>query len=94
MIVLQIEHAVPDYGYWKKAFDIVPVNRKQSGVKRHRIFRQTDNPNYIVFELEFDTLNEAKNLLAALQKVWKQIEGKVILGPKARIIELTEEQDY
>jgi len=94
MIVLQIEHAVPDYGYWKKAFDIDPVNRKQSGVKRHRIFRQTDNPNYIVFELEFDTLNEAKNLLAALQKVWKQIEGKVILGPKARIIELTEEQDY
>ena len=94
MIVLQIEHSVADYGYWKKAFDIDPVNRKQSGVKRHRIFRQSDNPNYIVFELEFDTLNEAKNLLAALQKVWKQIEGKVILGPKARIIELAEEQEY
>jgi len=94
MIVLQIEHAVPDYGYWKKAFDIDPVNRKQSGVKRHRVFRQADNPNFVIIELEFETLNEAKNLLAALQNVWKQIAGKVILGPKARIIELTEEQEY
>ena len=94
MIVLQIEHAVPDYGLWKKAFDIDPVNRKQSGVKRHRVFRQADNPNFVIIELEFETLNEAKNLLAALQNVWKQIEGKVILGPKARIIELAEEQEY
>ena len=94
MVVLQIEHAVPDFVLWKKAFDIDPANRKQSGVKRHKIFRQADNPNYVVIELEFETLNEAKNLLAALQKVWKQIEGKVITGPKARIIELTEAQEY
>ena len=94
MIILQIEHPVPDYGSWKKAFDIDPVNRKQSGVKRYRIFRQTDNPNYVIIELEFDKLNEAKELLAALQGVWKQIEGKIITGPKTRIIELVEQMQY
>ena len=94
MIILQIEHPVPDYSSWKKAFDIDPVNRKQSGVKCHRIFRQTDNPNYIIVELEFDKLNEAKELLAALQVIWKQIEGKIITGPKARIIELVEQVQY
>jgi ribosomal protein L35AE/L33A len=94
MIILQIEHPVPDYSSWKKAFDIDPVNRKQSGVKRYRIFRQTDNPNYIIVELEFDELNAAKKLLAALQGIWKQIEGKIITGAKTRIIEMVEMVQY
>ena len=94
MIILQIEHPVADYNSWKKAFDIDPVNRKQSGVKRYRIFRQTDNPNYVIIELEFDKLDEAKKLLAALQGIWKQIEGKIITGPKARIIEMVESIQY
>jgi len=94
MIILQIEHPVADYNSWKKAFDIDPVNRKQSGVKRYRIFRQTDNPNYVIIELEFDKLDEAKKLLAALQGIWKQIEGKIITGPKARIMEVVESIQY
>ena len=94
MIILQIEHPVPDYGSWKKAFDIDPANRKQSGVKSYRIFRQTDNPNYVIIELEFDKLDKAKTLLTAMQTVWKQIEGKIITGPKARIIEMVEQVQY
>lgn len=94
MIILQIEHPVPDYNSWKKAFDIDPVNRKQSGVKRHRIFRQIDNPNYLIIELEFDKLEEAKELLEALRGIWKQVEGKIITGPKARIIEMVEQIQY
>jgi len=94
MIILQIEHPVPDYSSWKKAFDIDPVNRKQSGVKRHRIFRQTDNPNYVLIELEFEKLKEAKELLAALRGIWKQIEGKIIIGPKSRIMEMVEDLQY
>jgi ribosomal protein L35AE/L33A len=94
MIVLQIEHPVPDYSSWKKAFDIDPVNRKQSGVKRYRIFRQTDNPNYVILELEFDKLRDAKELLTAIQSIWKQIEGKIIKGPKTRIMEMVEQRQY
>jgi ribosomal protein L35AE/L33A len=94
MIILQIEHPVPDYASWKKAFDIDPVNRQQSGVKRYRVFRQIDNPNYVIIELEFDKLDKAKEILAALQVVWKQIEGKIITGPKTRIIEMVESKEY
>ncbi len=94
MIVLQIEHPVPDYNNWKKAFDNDPVNRKQSGVKRYKIFRLADNPNYVIIELEFDALDEAKKLLESLQQLWKQVEGKVMTGPKTRIIEIVESKEY
>ena len=94
MIVLQIEHLVPDFNGWKKAFDSDPVNRKQSGVKRYRIFRQVDNPNYVVLELEFDNLVEAEALLAALQKLWNLVEGRVMVNPKARIVETVESKEY
>lgn len=94
MIILQIEHPVPDFNGWKKAFDSDPVNRKQSGVKRYKIFRQTDNPNYVIVDLEFDNPDDAKKLLAALQQLWKQVEGKVITSPKARIIEMKESTEY
>lgn len=34
MLILQIEHKVPNYEGWKKAFDSDPISRKKSGVKR------------------------------------------------------------
>ncbi len=46
MVILQIEHPVPSFDAWKKAFDSDPVNRKQSGVRRYRVLRPIDNPNY------------------------------------------------
>jgi ribosomal protein L35AE/L33A len=90
MIVLQIEHPVPDYDGWKKVFDSDPMGRKQSGVISYKILRQTDNPSNVIVELEMNSLDEAKNLLAKLQHLWKQIEGTVITGPKGRIIEMVE----
>jgi ribosomal protein L35AE/L33A len=94
MIVLQIEHLVPDYNGWKKAFDSDPVNRERSGVKRYRIFRQVNNPNFVILELEFDSLVEAESLSGALQKLWKQVEGKVMISPQARIVEIVESKEY
>ncbi len=93
MIVLQIEHPVPDYDGWKKVFDSDPMGRKQSGVIRYKIFRQTDNPNYVMVELEMNSLDEAKVLLIKLQQLWKQVDGKIITGPKGRIIEMVEVKD-
>ncbi len=94
MIVLQIEHPVPDFDGWKRAFDNDPMNRKQSGVKQYKIFRQIDNPNYVVIELEFDNVHEAQVLLSALHKLWNQVEGKVMTNPKARIVEFVEGKEY
>lgn len=94
MLILQIEHKVPDYDGWKKAFDSDPVNRKKSGVCRHRIFRPADDPDYVIIQLEFETLNEAETTLVALRKLWTRVEGKVMFNPQTRILSIAESIEY
>jgi len=94
MYILQIEHPVPSYEGWKKAFDSDPVGRQRGGVLRHKIFRKVDKPNYVIIELEFDKLDKAENFLVSLQKLWERVEGTVMNSPQARIIELIENKEY
>ena len=93
MVLLQIEHQVPNFEGWKKAFENDPVDRKKAGVRRYKIFRQVDNPNYVVIELEFDHMKEAEDMYAALQNLWKKVDGKIIVSPKIRILNLSESKD-
>ena len=93
MIILQIEHPVPNFDAWKKAFDSDPVNLKQSGVRRYRVFRPIDNPNYAIIDLEFDSINEAEDLLAAMREVWRGVQGTIIESPRVRIVEVLESQE-
>jgi len=90
MTVLRIEHKVPSFDGWKKAFDSDPLGRKQSGVLRYRIFRPSDDPNYVIIDLEFDELNKAEATLARLRKLWTQVEGKVMVNPQTRILSMVE----
>ena len=94
MLVLQIEHLVPDFNGWKKTFDSDPLNRKQSGVRSYRIFRTVGNPNNIIIELEFDNLQEAEKMNESLKQLWPRVEGKVIMSPTSRIIETIESIEY
>jgi cytidylate kinase len=56
MFIVQIEHPVPNFDAWKKAFDSDPVGRERSGVRRYKVLRPIDNPNYSMIDLEFDSL--------------------------------------
>jgi hypothetical protein len=94
MPILQIEHKVPNFDGWKKAFDSDPIGRKISGVRRYRIFRPTDDPNYVIVGLEFDTLQEAEATLAALRKLWIEAEGKVMVDPQTRMLDIVESIEY
>ena len=94
MPILQIEHKVPNFDGWKKAFDSDPINRKKSGVRRYRIFRPTDDPNYVIIDLEFDNLNDAEAALTALRNLWAQVEGKIMINPQTRILNIEEAMDY
>jgi hypothetical protein len=94
MPILQIEHKVPSYDGWKKAFDSDPINRKKSGVRRYHIFQPTDDPNYVILNLEFDQIADAESALAALQNLWNQVEGTVMTGPKTKILDLIESKEY
>jgi hypothetical protein len=94
MYILRIEHPVPDFDGWKKAFDSDPVGREKSGVRRYRILRPIDDPNYTMIDLEFDTLSQAEALLAALRVLWNRVEGQVMTNPQARIVEMVEIGEY
>jgi ribosomal protein L35AE/L33A len=94
MPILQIEHPVPNFEAWKKAFDNDPVGRKQGGVRRYKISRRVDNPNFVIIDLEFDKLSEAETFLNSLRNLWNRVEGKVMNNPQARIIEVVESNEY
>jgi ribosomal protein L35AE/L33A len=94
MHILQIEHPVPNFEGWKKAFEADPIGRQQGSVLRYKISRKVDDPNYVIIDLEFDKLNEAENFLSSLRKVWGRVEGTVMNNPQARIIEVVEGREY
>jgi hypothetical protein len=94
MYMLRIEHPVPNYEGWKQAFDSDPVGREKSGVRRYQILRQIDNPNYVMIDLEFDTLSQAESLLAAMRVVWGRVEGTIMMNPQAQIVEAMETKSY
>ena len=75
MYMLRIEHPVPSFDGWKKAFDSDPVSREKMGVRRYRILRASDDPNYVMIDLEFDTASQAEALLAAMRVVWGARRG-------------------
>ena len=89
-IHLQIEHKVPNFEGWKRAFETDPINRKKSGVRCYQIFRPIDDPNYVIIDLEFDNLKDAEDTLSALRNLWTRVEGDVMNNPQTRILNLIE----
>ena len=93
MYILQIEHPVPNFEGWKKAFENDPIDRKGSGVTHYRISRKPDDKNYVIVDLEFDNITEAEACHAKLQNLWSHVEGTVMNNPQSRIIEVIEDED-
>jgi hypothetical protein len=92
MPTLRIEHPVPDYDAWKRAFDGDPIGRAQSGVRSHRVMRSVDDPSYVLIDLEFDTVGEAEAVQAALRQLWGRVE--VMREPRSRVVDTVEHRDY
>ena len=90
MITLRIEHKISNYDEWKKAFDSDPINRKKSGVKRYRIYRPADDEMFVIIELDFDQPEQAQNTQIALQKMFGNIEGRLVFGVRTKILDLVE----
>ncbi len=90
--ILRIEHTAPDYDAWKAAFDSDPIGRERSGVRRYRIMRAIDDPNYVMIDLEFDSASEAETVHAALRDVWSRVD--VMQDPRARTVEVVESKEY
>ena len=96
MHTLMIEHPIGDFEIWKKAFASDPAGRKQSGVRRYRVFRPIDDPKYVMINLDFDGAAEAEAFLESMRKVWSRVDlspgllrdpGAARVSPRARIVE-------
>jgi len=96
MNILHIEHPIRDFDTWKAAFDRDPIGREQSGVRRYRILRPIDDPNYILVDLEFDNSSAAEAVLSELREVWRSPAAAPALGgsPQVRIVEAVESKEY
>lgn len=93
-VVLQIEHAIPDFESWKRAFDSDPVGRVASGVRRYEVLRPIEDPNYVLINLEFNTRAEAERLLEGMRRVWGTAGHSVSSNQQARIVVPVESRTY
>jgi hypothetical protein len=93
MPTLRIEHAVPNFDGWKQAFDSDPADRKGSGVRRYRVSRAVDDPNYVTIDLDFDTIADSEVLLAKMEQVWAGPGKAFMVDPRARIVETIETKE-
>ena len=89
-IILRIQHAVPNFDGWKRAFDTDPIDRKASGVRRYQVHRAIAEPNFVMIDLEFDAAADAERVLEKLRQLWAGPGGAVIRNPEAWIIETVE----
>ena len=90
MLILRIQHSVPSFEGWKRAFDRDPVDRKGSGVRRYRVHRSVQDPNFVMIDLELDNLAQADGLLQKLRRLWSGPAKEVMVNPEAWIIETVE----
>lgn len=90
MSILRIQHSVPNFDGWKRAFDSDPMDRKGSGVRQYHIYRAVADPNLVMIDLELDTLAEAENLLGRLRQLWAGPGAAVMRDAQAWILERIE----
>lgn len=90
MVILHIQHSVPNFEGWKRAFESDPVDRKASGVRRYHVHRAVADPNFVMIDLEFDTVAQAEKLLEKLRHLWAGPGGAVMRNPEAWILETVE----
>lgn len=93
MPIVRIEHAVPSFDAWRAAFDRDPADRKGSGVRRYQVLRAIDDPNFVMIDLEFDTTDAAEAFLEKMQGICSGPGKSVMLGPRARIVEIMETKE-
>jgi hypothetical protein len=93
--ILRIEHKVTDFDSWKKLFDSDPLGRQKSGVRGHCILRSTDDPNYVMIDLEFDGLKEAENFRSSLRNLLDSEEArKIMQNHESQIVQQVETIEY
>lgn len=96
MPTLHIEHEITGFAQWKAAFDRFADMRRGAGVRGHTIRRPASDPQYVVIDLDFDTVEAAQAFLDVLgERVWSSRDNAPALvgTPQARVLEVAESQE-
>lgn len=88
MHVLRVEHDVPSYDEWKRAFDGDPIGRAAGGVRSYRVLRAADDPDHVLIDLEFDDADTAEAFHGKLRALWANVD--LMRNPSARVAEVVE----
>lgn len=91
MATLRIEHAIQAYETWQKAFDSFAEARTEAGVRSFVIRQPVDDPQYLMLDMEFDTVERAEAFAEFLrQRVWSSSASSPALAGAAqtRILDL------
>ncbi len=93
MATLRIQHSVLSFDGWKRAFDSDPADRRGSRVRRYMVSRSVDDPNFVMIDLEFDSVEDARAMLDKMERVWLGPGKDVMQNPAAWIVETVETTD-
>ena len=50
MTILRVQHTVPNFEGWRRAFDSDPIDRKGSGVLRYSVHRSVTDPDLVMID--------------------------------------------
>jgi hypothetical protein len=90
MATLHIEHPISDLAVWRAAFDRFAERRREGGVAAERIQQPVDDDHYVVIDLDFATVDQARRFLGFLEStVWASRDSSPALAgrPLTRILE-------
>ena len=90
MAMLRVQHVVPNFDAWKRAFESDPVGRQAGNVRAYRIHRAVVDPNFVMIDLDFNTVAEAETFLDKLRALWKGHGDAVMRHPEAWVVETVE----
>ena len=71
MATLHIENTVRDFDEWKAVFDKFDRFRAEKGMRSYRMARQVDEPNKVIVDLDFDSVEAATEFRGALEQIWR-----------------------
>ena len=93
MVTLHIENQVHDYDAWKAVFDKFDRERRNRGMRSYRIVRNTEDPNQVLIDMEFDSTTRAEEFREFLRVVrtTPQSQAQLVDQRPAAIFEVAEE---
>ena len=93
MATLRIENTVKDFDEWKAVFDKFDRFRSEKGVRSYRMSRQVDEPNNVVIDMDFDSVEAATGFGAALEQIWTtpQSDQQLVSHEAPRLYDVVEQ---